>query len=364
MINDLSYNCKFERDSFIPGEFKLLNFKLTTIDSLKDAKAVIYVSDKCGNDTTIIFKTTNPLINQLPTLTGEINDFGFFKTGQKKQFSFKFKNHGKTESIPIYRIMLESDKNGFKILSDLTFPLILKENEEKSFIIEFSADTKNGEFLNNIGIDTPDTTLFLCILKSTVINPSINVPDINFGNFTIGNDAFQKDIIISNNSHSILEINKIDFPMYNVFIIKISQPSISNPIKIPAFKSIKIPVEFNPTVPGNFEDNVVFYSDGKIIKNISNLLGKAIANSVEEIENKYGMILIYVKNNGIAFKSKSDYLINSLKIYDLKSNIIQTENPNTLLNNYNIILNNISGSVYFIELNTQYGKVVKKIIIE
>ena len=56
MINSYSYNYKFIKDEFMPGETKSVSFSLTKIVDYLDSKAVIYVSDRRGNDTTIIIE--------------------------------------------------------------------------------------------------------------------------------------------------------------------------------------------------------------------------------------------------------------------------------------------------------------------
>ena len=211
---------------------------------------------------------------------------------------------------------------------------------------------------------TADTTINRIAIKATVSSPTIYTTDINFSSHIIGQPNDEAYAEIKNTGFTTLEINNIDFPKNNAFSFLKYQPSVEYPISIGPNKTVHFYVEFNPKVAGEFKDSLVFYSDGKIIKNVSYLTGKAIVNSVAEFENKYGVINLSVKDNKISFSSGNDITLNSYSIFDLTGKIIQTGSPATLLNNYNITISNISGSVYFIELNTQYGKVVKKVVLE
>jgi hypothetical protein len=51
-----SRNYTFSMDDFIPGTTKKIHFQLSIINPDEDAKAVIYISDRAGNDTTIIIE--------------------------------------------------------------------------------------------------------------------------------------------------------------------------------------------------------------------------------------------------------------------------------------------------------------------
>jgi hypothetical protein len=364
IIKAYSYNYKFERDDFIPGETKVVNYKLTKILDYADSKAVIYVSDRRGNDTTIILQDLAEIKGQTPIITAENTNFGVFKNGQKKQLTFKLFNSGKVDSKPVEDIVLGNNNSGYQIISKFTFPLTLKANEETEIIVEFTAGKINGDISNNIGVKTVDTTIYRIMVTATVNNPIISVNDVNFGDYTIGKAIPKYDITITNSGKSILEIDKIDFPANNIFIIQVQQPSKENPLKIGTMASINLVARFDPKIEGDFKDSITFYTDGNIIKNVSYLSGKSVLSSVDEFESKFGVINIVIKENKISFNTSNELTLYSYNIFDINGKVIQIGNPNTLLNNYNIVFDNISGSVYFIELNTQYGKVLKKIIME
>jgi hypothetical protein len=111
------------------------------------------------------------------------------------------------------------------------------------------------------------------------------------------------------------------------------------------------------------ESKAVLYVSDRRGNDTTIILQSGFVNSNEEFDNKHGLINLFVKDNKITFISDIDISLNSFKIYNLKGELIQSGNPAAFLNNYNITLQNISGSIYFIELNTQYGKVVKKIVV-
>ena len=364
MINEISSNYKFERDEFTPGDSKVINYKLTKISSFKDAKAVIYISDRRGNDTTIVLEDFIAFKRLVPIITSDSSNFGYLKNGQKKQLVLKLKNSGNFNSKSVEDIVLEKGNSGFNIISPIKFPFILKANEVVDFKAEFTGGSNDGIFTDTIGVKTVDTTIYNFIIKATVSNPTIYVSDVDFGDYKIGNSALKNILTIANNGLTALEIDSIDFPKNNAFEIQVQKTSKENPLIIGNLGSLNLPVKFEPSVKGYYKDSVVFYSDGKILKNISYLFGNAVISSVEEFENKYGVINLSVKDNKISFSSGNDITLNSFSIYDLTGKIILTGNPAALLNNYNITISNISGSVYFIELNTQFGKVVKKIVVE
>jgi len=53
---DLSYNCKFECDDYIPGQVRTVAWDLEVNDITLPAVGVISFYDRCGNDTTIVLK--------------------------------------------------------------------------------------------------------------------------------------------------------------------------------------------------------------------------------------------------------------------------------------------------------------------
>lgn len=364
MINGLSDNYKFERDDFVSGETNGINFKVSKILEYKDSKAFIYASDRRGNDTTLILTDLVSSRSFAPIITSDSADFGTLKNGQKKQLTLKLKNPGLKTSKSVLELVFENNNPDFKIISPLNFPFTLKVNEEIDLIVEFTGGTVDSVFTNRIGVKTTDTTLYRIELKAKVANPIIKTTDVDYSTCIIDKDINIQYIYLSNSGNSVLIINKIDFPKNNVFNVFQEPPLDVIPFNIDTGKTVTILAEFKPKVPGEFKDSIVFYSDGKIVKNVSYLKGKAIVNSVKEFENKYGVINLSVKDNKISFSAGNDIILNSYSIYDLTGKITLTGSPAALLNNYNINIGNISGSVYFIELNTQYGKVVKKIVVE
>jgi hypothetical protein len=125
------------------------------------------------------------------------------------------------------------------------------------------------------------------------------------------------------------------------------------------------PLKYKLTkIDSSKDSKAVIYVSDRRGNDTTIVVENGVLNSIIDLESIFGEINLYSIDKVITFKSNNEYTLNSYTIFDLNGKLIQSGNPNTTLNNYNIILNSISGSVYFIELNTQYGKVVKKIIVE
>ncbi len=61
---DLSSNCKFTHDTFIPGNTRTVTWRVDVLDLSLPTLAVISFYDRCGNDTTVVLKydsSTDPL---------------------------------------------------------------------------------------------------------------------------------------------------------------------------------------------------------------------------------------------------------------------------------------------------------------
>ncbi len=67
-------------------------------------------------------------------------------------------------------------------------------------------------------------------------------------------------------------------------------------------------------------------------------------------------------NNVFTIKNDSNTALTNLTIFDINGRVVQKENLNDLIGSKSITISNLTSGLYFVELNSANGKLVKKII--
>ena len=272
-----SSNYKFNIEDFIPGTTKKIKFSLRIINPDDDARAVIYVSDRAGNDTAIIidFKAIRLSISPRNFY------FGDLKVGDVVSQTFIIKNESDTEIATLNEIALRSIRDlltniGFKlsIPFDKTIPLF--PHEERSITITFTARQK-GIFTDSIGIDNGCQYKYKALVYASVEMPIIEVTDANFGTVSIGNSSFPIKVKIRNIGTANLVITGYKNNTLSEFTHNLRAISPSNPLIVPPMDSSAFDVVFKPTQTRYYLDSIVFITDiESLIDPISILQGEGI----------------------------------------------------------------------------------------
>lgn len=174
-----SYNYIFTVDEFIPGNQRLVNWSLKTMDFMKPAKAVITFADRAGNDTTIE-------INYEPVklqLDPNFHNFGFVTIGQKVTKTFTLTNKANQRSYYLKELFLQSIKEkignqGFTLSYSEKLPKLLLPDSSFQFTIEFEPK-ELVSFSDSVGVSDSCFSMYIGKLQGFGKPLSISANDSN-----------------------------------------------------------------------------------------------------------------------------------------------------------------------------------------
>lgn len=369
MMTALSENYKFTCDEFIPGIDDYTEFKFEMIDKFSPAKAVLAVSDRCGNDTVLVFENIPDI---LPTLEGDINSFGIMKSSKEAILNFSLVNNEELKTVKIKSIILENNDTQFEILNNISVITILRKGEKHSFSVKFSSNALNsgdisvieGLFKNRIGVELENgEKYFLDTIEAEVANPRLEVNDINFATKAIDETHEQEIIYIKNEGKISLEVSGFEFPSNSPFMPALPEVSAENPLIINAKGEFPVTVRFNPNEPGEFTDTLKVISNGYVIKDKAVIKAVALPSSV--IENGISESELSVRYSGgiLTVTADTDFQASSIEVYDLKGEIIYNTDSVLSLNNFSIILPKVSAGVYFVKFKINKVWITRKFVI-
>lgn len=224
---EASYNYRFFRAEFIPGEAVSTEFELEVIDERFPAAAKFYFVDKAGNrgDTTIYHDPAEFQIRAKDKEIGEKVNFGNFKpTDPPKTLPFVVESLEKTQTVLITEVMLYSKDAskepgnasfgpGFKI-SGLTLPFELAPGAVKEFNITFDPSTIGEQrklFIDSVGAADTCVAFYTQRIEASVGEPQILVSDYSFGAVTVGSSSAWVPITVENNGAKELYITGYSF---------------------------------------------------------------------------------------------------------------------------------------------------------
>jgi hypothetical protein len=291
-VENDSYNFEIEwdEDDFDVGLTKVIAWDLQVIDLEKDARAVLSMNDRSGNDTTVVIEYEAMKMELSPMLS----DFGVVKaidTLSRKKVVFQ--NTG-NDVITLDSILLVSsdleknyDYNGYRILDNIykknggSLPgLKLQPDSTFEFEVEFNPESvsdeiENGKvhFIDSLRFKgNYDTWLRLyCfdrvegVVKANAGTPVINVDRLDFELTTIGtNNPPSKQQVIYNVGDAALTIT--DVIASSGVEEGIFSYSLNNDLPIvilPAEHEI-VEISFNPKAEAEYIEQIEFVSDSQV----------------------------------------------------------------------------------------------------
>ncbi|PKL79444.1 MAG: hypothetical protein CVV25_07780, partial [Ignavibacteriae bacterium HGW-Ignavibacteriae-4] len=225
LIKELSENYKFDWRStageFIPGQQRTLSWWLTVIDKKKYAKAVIYFTDRAGNDTTIT-------VEYKPTeyeVTGDLHYGTLAETGAPVILKDTIRNLSTISPLYITKVELQNKNQGFSIDSyepaGWTPPMPIAAGQEVVVNVKFdpvvaSALGKRPVYKDSLGVGYGDKNFVECYFGYETLQdaylgaPIIVVGDWDFGPLNIATTGtVTKAIQIKNDGDNALHITGI-----------------------------------------------------------------------------------------------------------------------------------------------------------
>lgn len=175
------FEWKTKSGDFIPGTNKDLNWSLTVIDKSKSASALLYFSDRAGNDTTIYVEYTKPNYeissSKFELMNPNINTLTFQDT---------LRNKSATSDLNITRVEIPNQDSPFKITSfegDWIPGTPIPPLEERYINISFEKDelenntTYSDSLFIGIGVEKDGELTECQFFSITELNSSIYFPD-------------------------------------------------------------------------------------------------------------------------------------------------------------------------------------------
>ena len=314
LVKELSENYAFDWRSksgeFIPGQIRTLSWWLTVIDKKKYAKAVIYFTDRAGNDTTIT-------VEYKPTeyqVTGDLHYGTLAETGAPVILKDTIRNLSTISPLYITRVELQNKNQGFSIDSyepaGWTPPMAIAPGQEVVVNVKFDpvvalAGGKRPVYKDSLGVGYGDKNFVECYFGYETLQdaylgaPVIVVGDWDFGSLNIATaGTVSKAIQIRNDGDKALNITGISsdltVPEFNHdFNTRFPNVSISSPLSIEPGKTESFTVFFKPTAEVAYSDKIVFQSDALENRdNVCEVVGLGIASSVDASGADWGRYLI------------------------------------------------------------------------
>ena len=314
LIKELSENYLFDWRStageFIPGQQRTLSWWLTVIDKKKYAKAVIYFTDRAGNDTTIT-------VEYKPTeyeVTGDLHYGTLAETGTPVILKDTIRNLSTISPLYITRVELQNKNQGFSIDSyepaGWTPPMPIAAGQEVVVNVKFDpvvalALGKRPIYKDSLGVGYGDKNFVECYFGYETLQdaylgaPVIVVGDWDFGPLNIATTGtVTKAIQIKNDGDNALHITGISSDLTvpefsHDFNTRFPDVSVTRPLYIEPGKTETFTASFKPTAEKAYTDQIVFQSDAKDNRdNVCILNGLGIASNVSASGANWGRYLI------------------------------------------------------------------------
>jgi hypothetical protein len=307
-----SYNFRFDKENFIPGEARDVFWTASVVDIDKEARLVVLYRDRAGNQKvdTIDYHPYSLKI----VAVDHNSDFGKVEIGQTYELNYEIVNVTDIQATVSYLKTLSDDTGywtweryreevrhddmemperfktdqGFRIL-DLTgnpiqHDIIIPPGGKFPFKVAFTP-TKEGTFLDSLGLGDQHNCNFRYWLpvKATIGEPIIMVSDYDFGIQKTMTTSAWRDISVSNTGSSDLVVTGYSGPSIiengkDVFRVRGLEIDPNDPDTYwnigPGDQRV-FQVNFTPYSQKDYSDEIVFESNAETnTDNICILNGK------------------------------------------------------------------------------------------
>ncbi|MGE5479882.1 MAG: choice-of-anchor D domain-containing protein [Chloroflexota bacterium] len=270
---DNSYNYLFEYDTFIPGEDRYVEWKLTPINPKLDARAVITFTDRAGNDTTVVIEHWATKLE----ITPRVKNFGKFKNGGTLTVPFKVTNKSAAAYVKLSNLRLLKQNQGFTLNYTFDPEIPLAPNDSRDFTITFNA-TAEGSFNDSVGVGDDCIFAYTGFVSAGVGTPRIEVSDVAFPKTTVNKQSNPITAVIKNTGNTELVITGYTGPSNAVFTTDLADLGITtdNPAFLAPNKELQFRVWFTPDAVKTYTDQVVFFNDANAIDSVCVITGEGI----------------------------------------------------------------------------------------
>jgi IgGFc binding protein/Secretion system C-terminal sorting domain len=360
---DESFNFDLTIEEFIVGFPLPIEWNLQVIDKFKNARAVFNLSDRAGNDTTIVIEYYADLLHLDP------NDFDFelVKLGEAVSHDFTLFNDSEDEDLIINDLKFQNDDQGFEVTDvnndPITFPLPgISPQGSHVFRVRQLAD-ELGEKEDSLIVVSQKLSQTALRVQALVSSPIIETSDIDYNEVVIGIDRINK-MVLHNAGLYPVTITGFDGPTNpEIFVVEDHGITPDNPFELKPNKYKNIFITFKPGSKMKYIDSLEVISNTQGGDPVCQLTGTGITSVMDRIDD--GIITIYPNpSDGVINISSNDqsYRLSSIWITDLQGkSIYSLENINQSSKEIN--LSNIVSGTYIIEIKTNKGTMTSKLTL-
>jgi hypothetical protein len=358
---DGSSNYRLQTD-FIPGADETASWKLLIEDATKAAKAILYFSDRAGNDTTITIEYSPRTISWSTNTL----DFGLMEQNQTKTLQITLLN---TSSMVRQEITEMRVKDGSKFF---TKPLIvggikLDPLEERTFDVHFTSSNA-GFFKDSLLLIMNGCPANGVELKTQVGEPLINVTEAHFGTTEV-NNSLKRSITIRNIGTLPLSIYGFEGPSTSQFTIP-DWPAFTetDPFIVLNGQSLVLDVYFKSPEKGIFKDQILFKSNSRKTEVDSIALLTGNISGPSGIENEENISFTISPNPATAYATitlpafKSENIL--LKVFDALGNEVADLSNNLLKTELRFDTKTLPNGAYFLRFTDGKTTLSRSFIIQ
>jgi hypothetical protein len=263
--NDSKNIIQAEFDKIIPGITSEMNWKLRVKDINEDATAILTFWDQAVNTRGVVIRYTAPKIAAKPAH----EFFGSMKQNETSRRTIKLRNNSDS-AFALKDIKLKTGTMGFEISNKPNMPTIIQSKQELDVEVFFTA-SGNGVFVDSVGYLGDCGAVYLAHLEAVVGNPVIEVPDVTFGDVTMGKT---KTITaqINNTGVSDLQVYGFTEPKNSVFEVEIGHDFAKSPLIIAPNQHYSFKLHFSPVSDAAYTDEIIFSSDASTKDSICRII--------------------------------------------------------------------------------------------
>ncbi len=317
LLKDLSFNYEIETEDFIPGNDRTANWKLSVIDPNSDARAVVSLIDRSGNDTIIRINYYSNAVSVESDYDG--NDS--VSIADEKEYEFILTNESEKD-IVINSIYFENPNGEFTLDFDTNLlPVTLTESQEIAVKVGFFS-MEQGQYTNTLKLSTDCGEKEIAEVDVFVGYAAMSISFSQFRAFV--GDSLVGSIGVINDGTLRLGITDIIGPSNDVFSMGLPDIDEQNPLYLSPRQDTSFQLIFKPTAAKYYIDSIeVIVTIPHYFSIFSDIRGNGLINSVDSFEDNEMNLLIIPNpaNNVISVRFNNlEYGIHTAKIISIEGN--------------------------------------------
>ncbi len=302
-------NFRYDNNNFVPGT-PTTAWSLQVEDPKKPARAIVIFSDRSGNVSRDTIEYFPEILDLREVAADDTNDdlytenLGTLGLGEAKTIRYEIENLSDEREVRLLEVKLKLKDQNFAILPlgwDLNEPFKPREIREVS--VRFLTNNE-GRFLDSIGLRTDCQDEFTAEMSAQTGMPGITVQDHLFNVVTIRPDGTATpqqspnraitNVCNSEPGTQPLVIIGYTGPNNPAFTHNLPVINQANPLVINEGQVYNFRVTFNPTETGNYEDEIVFITEGDVTgcDPVCKIEGKAIQTGIASQEYDWEKVRI------------------------------------------------------------------------